>query len=451
MSVVRKATAEKIGLRLVDRYSGLSVRSYYELYKEALSWPRRDIEAFQLVRLKWLLQHAYSNVPFYRSAFNENGLTPESISSLEHYGRLPLLTRSNLRDSLHDLLSSDFQIRKTSRHSSSGTTGTPIVFYKDIGSRSADIAAIYLTWHLAGCEIGERRLHIWGTPDSEAQWRRWGSKLKRRMLNAKYLPAGSLNDEASYAKAIALINSYKPDFVDGYTSSIYTIARYAQDKMIEVHQPKVVLTTGETLDSYQRETIESVFGNVRDFYGCGEVNGVAIQCSENSYHIISPRVYVECANDISKDGYRKIILTDLENRAMPFIRYDVGDLFDGIEVEKRCKCGLDSLYFRKIYGRTTELLRLPNGMMISPVSVFGGAAFREVGNIMRHQTIWNGKYLIFIFEVTDRFTKEDEEALKHIISDLVKAYSIDFRLRTAKRIDNKGPKFRYFSIDYDAI
>jgi phenylacetate-CoA ligase len=448
--VIRKAFADNIGLQLVDKYSRLNVRSYYKLYKEALRWSRENVEAFQLARLKVLLRHAYNNVPFYRTVFKENGLTPDSFNSLKDIGRLPLLTRTNLHDNLQDLLSADFRRRKVSRHSSSGTTGTPIVYYKDTNSRSADIAAVYLTWHLTGCRVGDKRLHIWGTPDSEVQWSRWGSKLKRKLLNAKYFPAGSMDDESSYKNLIRLVNSYKPDFVDGYTSSIYSIARYAHDRDIEVHHPKVVLTTGDTLYSYQRKTIERVFGPVRDVYGCGEINGVAIQCLENNYHIIGPRVYVEYEDDVLEGGHKKIILTDLENHAMPFIRYEVGDLFDGIEREQRCTCGLDSTYFREIAGRTTELINLPNGMVISPVTVFGGAAFRRVGNFTKHQTIWNGKYLIFVFEVNDRFTQDDEKELESIISDLVQRYSVNYRLRTTKKIENLSPKFCYFKIDYDA-
>ncbi|UCG30866.1 MAG: phenylacetate--CoA ligase family protein [candidate division WOR-3 bacterium] len=446
----KEAFANNVALRVIDKCSGLRVRKYHRLYRAALNWRRQRIEAYQLERMRALLRHAYDNVPFYHARFVRSRLTPDSFNSFKDLRRLPLLTRTDLRDSLDDLLAEDFRAFGASQHTSSGTTGIPITYYKDTNARSADIAATYFMWNLSGCSVGEKRFHVWGTPDSAAQWHRLGSRLKRKLLNAKYFPAGSLDDDRSYQSAVRMINSYKPELIDGYTSSIYTIAKYALDRNIKMHRPKKVLTTAENLYTYQREIIEGVLGPVRDVYGCGEINGVAVECLEKNYHIIEPRVYVEYEDSISGNSTKRIVLTDLENYAMPFIRYEVGDMFDGIDHTQQCKCGLESPYFREIVGRTSELIKLPNGMVISPVTVFGGAAFRKVHNFNKHQTIWNGKYLIFVFEVTDSFTQEDKSELESIIRALLRRYSVGYRLRITEKIESRSSKFQYFKNDYDA-
>lgn len=449
--MIREAIARNVGFWLMDRVTGSQVQRYYNLYKIALSWDRERIRKYQFGKIRMLLDHAYNSVPFYRARFEKFGLTPSSVRSLHDFARLPVLTRDDLRDHTQELLSDTFHRNGAHRCSSSGTTGVPIVYFKDVSAISADIAATYLMWELAGCYVGERRLHIWGTPGSSRQWKRLGSRLKRGLFNARYFPAGSLDDDESHRTALELLNSYKPDFVDGYTSSIYSIARFAQEHDILVHHPNVVLTTAENLLSYQRDTIESILGPVRDVYGCGEINGVAVECVERNYHIIEPRVYVEYEDSPAENGGKKLILTDLDNFVMPFIRYEVGDMVGQPVHTKTCACGLKSTFFRGINGRTSELVNFPNGMVVSPVTVFGGAAFRAVRNFRKHQTIWNGKYLIFTFEVTDDFTDTDKMKLESIIEGLVQRYSVDFRLRITREIPNNGVKFNYFKNDYEAV
>jgi len=446
--MIRQFIATNLGLRLFDFVGKSKVREYYRFYKDTLVWNQEQINKYQLQRLRDLLRYSYENVPFYKKRLIENNLTPDSIKSIGDFKKIPPLTREDLQRNVDDLLSKTINRNRLSRHSSSGTTGIPIIFYKDKNARSADIAATYVLWNLAYYSIGNKRLHIWGNPESAQRWRTISSKTKGLLLNHKNFPSYLINLKENHSKLINLINTYKPDYIEGYTSFIYLLAKFISDNKLDVHHPKRVLTTAESLYPYQKQIIENVLAPVIDYYGCGEINGIAIQCVSRNYHILESRVLVE--EEETTSSAKQIILTDLENLSMPLIRYKVGDLIDGLDKNEKCECGLKSAFFRNLQGRATELVSLPNGQIISPVSIFGGTAFRKVANFIRHQTIWNGKYFIFIFEVTANFSDGDKNILESIIKDMLKNYNITFKLKLTTDIAEPDNKFHYFKIDYDA-
>lgn len=444
--MLRKFIAKNISLPLFDYAKGLKVRKYYKFYKETPKWNRKEIEEYQFQKLKELIKYAYENVPFYMNRLQESNLTPDSIKSFNDIRKIPPLTRDDLQKNINILVCKKADKNKLFKSSSSGTTGIPVIYFKDINAESADIAAGYLQWNISGWNLGEKRLHIWGNPESIKKWDNIFSKIKRRLFSYKNFPSFLLNNEDNYLKIINLINKFKPSYIDGYANSVYMLAKFVMDNKVKTHVPKKIFTTAENLYDYQRKIIEDTFASVTDYYGFGEICSVAVQCSENNYHIIEPRVFVEEEDFLLNK--KLILVTDLENFSMPLIRYRIGDLFDGLNNDK-CKCGLIFKYFKKLEGRTSELIKLPNGKHISPVTIFGGTAFRKVQNFNRHQTIWNGKYFVFIFEVNNKFSNNDKNELEAIIKDILKEYDVNFKLKITTNIISTINKFSYFKIDHD--
>ncbi len=444
--MLRNVLAEKISLPLFDIVKGTRIRFYLEHYKQSLAWDQDEIKAYQTKQVKRLISYAYENVPFYRDRFGKIDLTPDNFRSLEDLKRIPPLTRDDLQNNLDVLVSERTDRDQLLKSASSGTTGIPITYYKDTRCDSADHAAAYLGMLNSGWRFGDKRLHIWGNPLSIKSWDSLSSKMKRVLFGYKNYPSFLLNKEERFRDLISLINKYKPKFIDGYTSSIYMLARYVMQNHITIHRPERIFTTAENLYDYQREIIETHLAPVTDLYGSGEINGVAFQCRENNYHILEPRVYVESQD--SEGGRKRILSTDLENFVMPLIRYDIGDMFDGLH-EDRCPCGLDSHYFRKIEGRASELIHLQNGEIISPVTLFGGTAFRKVKSFNRHQTIWDGNRLIFLFEVNQDFGEEDKIELDTIIAATLKEFDVRYELKfTENKLETEN-KFSYFKFEHD--
>ena len=128
-----------------------------------------------------------------------------------------------------------------------------------------------------------------------------------------------------------------------------------------------VFPTAEKLNPQNRAVIEEWVGPVYDCYGSREVLGKAYQCKEQKgYHVIEPNLIFE-AEDY-EDGKKDVVVTDLWNFAWPLIRYKIGDLIAG--EFGGCDCDCTWKTFPEIVGRTTDMLRLPDGTVMHPLYWF---------------------------------------------------------------------------------
>lgn len=432
----------QILLYLLDIFQRTSTRQYFNFYSSTLSWNREDIRSYQLRRIKDLLAKAKKNVPYYRNLLKRIGLNIDNISSLDDIKDIPPLTRDDIQSSTDELISSQYTKDRLCKSSSSGTTGIPINYYQDSNSTSAGTAAGYLAYSLSGWHPGDKSLHIWGNPQSVAQWNKIPSKIKRLLKNQTNLASTEFNDAANHRRLYDKIKSKNFTSIDGYTTAIYELAKFIDLNNLPRLSPKFVFTTAENLTELQREIIKKNIGPVSDLYGCGEINGIAIQpINEEKYLILEPHVLVEVEN--TTETYKNILVTDLDNFAMPLIRYKVGDLIDGVYDSDENQ-NIKYSYFNKILGRNSDIIDLPNGKKILPVNIVGGTLFRKIGGIIKHKVIWNGRELIFYFEVSTAFNRE--RAIQ-LVENEFKAYNVSIRVETVEKLlPDKNGKYRYFEI-----
>ena len=145
---------------------------------------------------------------------------------------------------------------------------------------------------------------------------------------------------------------------------MYHFASSLQKKGLSISQykPKVVFSTSEILYPHQRELIELVFDcPVINEYGCAEFGIIAFECAKNNLHITSENVYPEIINPDSQ-GVGQVIVTGLNNFAMPLIRYELGDLAkmgNGV-----CDCGISLPVMEKITGRIHDIIKTPDGKIV---------------------------------------------------------------------------------------
>jgi len=430
-------------LGVLDLAQGTIARKYFNFFLESLQWNRKEILQCQVKKLKELIRYSYRHVKYYREIFEKNNLNPDSIKTLEDLKQLPVLTRSDIQKNFEKLVSDEKEMLKYTRSSSSGTTGIPINYLHDVDGDSSGKAAGFFFNYLSGWNFGRRSIHIWGNITSIQRWNSPGSKLKQFFFMQKNLPSTDLNEIVNYKKVIDLINRIKPFSIDGYTSSIYNLARYIKDHNVKIYRPKFVFTTAENLFKNEKNIIESSLGLVSDIYGCGEINGIAVRpVAEDKYYILEPHVIIE-AESIRKGDYKEIIVTNLDNKIMPLIRYKIGDLIDGIyEGDEQNRFGFS--YFKQIIGRTSEVIDMGNGKILSPINIFGGTLFREIGGVLKHKVVWNGNYLDFLFEVNPGFNRE--KACEKINAEL-KPYDVTFKITIVDRLNpDKSGKFRYMEI-----
>jgi phenylacetate-CoA ligase len=304
-----------------------------------------------------LLKHAYETVPYYRKAFRMRHLSPEDVKSIVDLNKLPQLTKEDVQNRRRELLSTACDRRSLMPYQSGGT-GNPIKFFITKDSYSWEIAAEFRAYGWAGYELGDRCFMFWGSPidlsRAESLVRRINHRLERVLIAGTYV----LSDRV-FEKFAQMLRRFHPKIIRGYASSVALMARYLNDKQICDIRPKAVITAAETLQKPMRKEIEKAFDcPVFDYYGSREIGAIASECQEHvGYHISAENVVVEFVEEnepVSADERGLMLVTDLRNFGMPFIRYKIGDV--GKPSKDLCPCGRGLPLMSSIEGRVSDFM-----------------------------------------------------------------------------------------------
>jgi len=318
-------------------------------------------------KLKNLIIHSYKNIPYYKRIFDKIKIIKKVYEGFEvdltRFDKIPILTKEDIRKNRKDLISLDFKKRRWQPNSTGGSTGEPLdLMSEDIFSNWADATDKYYFRNILGYdEHSHKEVLVWGT-DSNLfnKWayvrRQVGNWLRnRKQCNAYFMYKKNM------AKYVKVINDYKPTFIRGYATPLYTLAQFIEENKLKIHSPKLIVSTTTTLYDFMRKKIEEVFGTeVFDFYGSREVNGI---CGECKNHVMHNFIFKNKAEIIKiNKEFGRIIVTNLDNYVMPFIRYDTGDLAT-IQKEKD-NCDVPLPVMGRINGRTTDNFIRKNGDIV---------------------------------------------------------------------------------------
>lgn len=326
-----------------------------------------DIEQFQNKRLQQLLVHAYENVPYYHKIFKTVGLKPTDIKKRDDLKKLPILTKDIIRKNLPNLIPSNYQKNLLIPSATGGSTGEPMKFYTDNNWQAWNMAAAYRQWGWAGYDIGDKFIYLWSSPHDIS----FQTELKNKFFNIVhrtiYLNALQLT-EKTMDEYIGIIRKHKPRIINAYASAIYILAQYMEKRGIKDIEPKAILTSCEMLFPFQREIIERTFGcEVFDYYSGRDTTFHAGECPEHvGYHMALENAVVEFLKNnepVSQGEVGKMIITDLENYAMPFIRYEIGDL--GQLSNEDCPCGRNLPLLKEISGRIRDVVVTKGGKYLT--------------------------------------------------------------------------------------
>ena len=334
-------------------------------YLDALQKTQFDapeiIRARQLEALQAQLKHAWDTVPYYRAAWTQAGVHPADVRELADLEAFPIVTKADIRRHNRALVSSAFDITKLREKRTSGSTGVPLTIYCDEPAMQWKAACTIRSDEWSGYRLGQRVAKVWGNPE----YRQFG--LKGRLRNyfldrAMYLDTLDLNDQriAEFTKAI---RRHRPGLIFGHAHSLYLLACALKKSRVFDVRPNGIISTAMILHDWQRAVIEEVLGcKVTNRYGCEEVSLIASECEEhNGLHINADSVYAE----VPSDG--KLLVTDLSNRGMPLIRYQVGDVV--VPSTRACKCGRGLPMIERVEGRDADYVLTPAGHLISGISL----------------------------------------------------------------------------------
>ncbi len=358
--------------RVVERIRGTEILPNLELLRQSESWSLSELSSFRDRKLTELLQTTYRDCPWYRQRFEDAGLTPNLVFTAADLTALPILKKDDLRQGQqHGLESRRIAQMRLDGAASGGTTGDPIQIKMSREARNLAGAAQLRGMEWWGRRLGERTAVLWGRqpPHDMTLTAKLAERAKLFLTRRMYFNSFYLDDDilGRYYQQIA---RFRPVILRGYANSVYLMARFIQQRNLPPFAGlKLASCTSERLDEEMRAVIEDVFSvPAVNQYGCGEVLGIANECPEGrNMHVNEEHVILETVDERGQpiEGEPgRILLTDLDNFAMPLIRYELGDL--GILSREPCCCGRAHPILRDVVGRMSEELVLANGRKISP-------------------------------------------------------------------------------------
>ncbi|MBI5102977.1 MAG: phenylacetate--CoA ligase family protein [Nitrospirae bacterium] len=375
-------------------------------------WPKDKLEEYQAEKLKKLIAHAYHNVPYYRDLMNSISIKPGDISNVNDLRYFPILTKKDIKDNFDRIISKDIKDRKAMRASTGGTTGEPLSFYRDLNTRIWTEGALLRGWSWAKYTIGDSIVSF--TMDDRPGL--LGS-LRARLINRRYYP--TLIKTSALLSSLERVNEQLPHYLSGMTSNLFRIAVLCEKNNLSIHIP-VIFSTAEMMHDYQREFLQKYFnGKVYDFYGCNEIGSLAYECEYGMKHIADEHVVIEAVGNGGRQRYEQaaeILITDLDNYVMPFIRYKNGDM--GTLTQKKCECGRGLSVLKNVDGRSQEFLKTTDGRYVP--GVFFPARFRNLKGIEQYQIVQEQVSHITLKIVKNQFfINEELEDMISVIKDKI--------------------------------
>lgn len=332
--------------------------------------PRQELESLQLERLKEIAQRVYQYLPFYKRKFKQRKVSPEDIKSLKDLKKLPFTTKSELRDGYpFGLFAVPFE-KIVEFHTSSGTTGKPVVD----GYTRGDIEI----W----AEVTARSLSCAGATADDIIQNAYGYGLftgglgihyGARLIGAKVIPisGGQTN------RQVMMMQDFKSTVLTCTPSYALHIAEVAKEMGIDLRKLplRVGVLGAEAWSENMREEIESRLDiTALDIYGLTEIigPGVAQECPEKKgLHIFEdhflPEIIDPKTGEVLREGEEgELVLTTLTREGTPLIRYRTGDI---TKINyKPCPCGRTLARISKIRGRVDDMLII-RGVNIFPSQI----------------------------------------------------------------------------------
>jgi phenylacetate-CoA ligase len=377
--------------------------------------PLHEVREDQWRKLKKLLRHAYDNTEYYFEKMRSVGIAPEDIRSWDDLHRLPFLTKEDVRADRDRMVAKNIPRSKLVPKKTSGSTGVSLEFYWDEDSRQWKRACTIRHDRWTGWNLGERIAAVWGNPKYRQNW---AGRLRNFLLE-RWIFLDTLEmDEEDIMNFYYKIKKKRPTLLFGHAHSLHLVARFLNSKNLTDIRPKGIISTAMVLHDHERKEIEEVFGcRVTNRYGCEEVSLIASECEEHhGLHVNMDTLIVEVVQDgkaISPGGPGAIVVTDLTNYGMPFIRYRIGDV--GIASNRTCKCGRAYTLIESVEGRAADYVTTPDGKFVSGISLTENFAMLLTG-IKQFQIVQERiDYLVLRIVRAPDFTEATEEQIAGLV------------------------------------
>ncbi len=475
-------------LPTVTKFTRFKIWDEYKRMKklEKLSLP--ELKLYQIRKLREILTHAYETVPFYRQRFLQFGFDPKDFEDGEKALPFPPTTKDDIMSHFPEGITAQGVDRTQWKYVASSGTTRQIMGVHDFRKANINWAAGLRSYNLAGnhdiskkwmvipphmctniCGIDDNglveklfskkllsllakgRLGALGQHFYQCCYSR-REKIYRRVTLPSFGPEGTNIPEKDLTDYIKKIETYQPHLLEALPLYLFQFAKHLTRNGFPPPNVGVITPFGGSMTSYMKEVIKKGFGcDVYDTYGCSETGFVACDCEKHEgLHLFMDLYYIEiCRNGklVSPGELGKVYITDLENRAMPWIRYEVGDV--GRYFVDDHGCGRSAIRLQ-VEGRVEDTIANSKGELFASDQVFD--FFHGLGGIDNFQLTEKSRGHFELLCVPDHGASLHKEKIAHEFKNFfdpdasVKIYAV----KTIKAED--GGKFRFVkSKSFDVV
>ncbi len=324
-----------------------------------------------------IIQYAYDHVPYYRNMFKEKGINYNELK--DYFYKIPILNKDIVMNNTDGFISDEFAKEKLEVDRTSGSTGKILNIYWNNHDRIRSLMSLWSARKILHNILPTSKccyFHsiAYRTTSDLSEKEVFSPRMMVRD-NGLVLSLSKLSfDEKTLDIYYRKIFEFDPEWIMCHPSTIYLFADFMEKtNKKRFNKLKFIELTGEYLIESHRKKIVDVFeAETANHYGAKEVNGIAYECQNGHLHCLDNNVYVEIINGNENIGYDKvgqICITGLNNRSMPFIRYNLEDT--GI-LRKGCTCGCgnNTPYLEICAGRGNDVIELNNGKRVECVVFF---------------------------------------------------------------------------------
>jgi phenylacetate-CoA ligase len=357
------------------------------IWREFLSWETLSQAAHDAAvgkRLFRILDHATRSSEYYRDL----AIPPrDGESAVDWLRRFPILTRRTVREEFPRFVSDALRAEipspasvSTQRYgwlvvSTGGTTGVPTTVVHDPAARDWGRATRLYAARASGFPLGVPYFRLWG---SEADLFKVEAalhlRIQRALLGEILLNAFKAREEDLLRHHAAM--RVRPDIhhMMAYVDAAATLAMFITDRALPRPRLRSVQACAGTVTPDFRKVIEETFScRVFDKYGSRECTDMACECSHHTgLHVFSPNCFLEIVDDngnaCAPGQLGRVLVTNLNNRTFPLIRYEIGDVAAWSKPGP-CPCGSPFPRLRGVEGRQDDLLVTEDGHLQSSIFV----------------------------------------------------------------------------------
>lgn len=338
-----------------------------------------QLESLQHRKLRTMIHHAYTNVPYYRALFESAGIAPGDINTTADLHHIPITTKEDLRSAgLDRIISRGIDPSACLMIPTSGSTGKPFLTYLSRNDWQARRLIEFRTLLAIGFNPRDR-LAVLGPV------RRHERRLHQRL---GFYDSINISPFLPPEEQLRILREFQPSILWVYPTVLKALLQRIDYRLSLFARPRILISSAEAFDQVMAKHIRADLDlALFDFYGSNELGRIAAECpAHEGLHVNADHVVLECLDDnhaVAPGRPGSAVITTLNTFAQPFIRYHLGDVCTAFGTTCSCGCALPLIDHP--LGRKTEVIRLPSGNTRSPWGV--DYILREVEGIDQFRLI----------------------------------------------------------------